>query len=242
MPKTTTNSSTAGNLYQARMGPNSNTKTKKTHNLDAQMSSNYFEKKIRCYTMVKMQKWHCLRCLCYGLGLGVRVGVGVGQIMSYLHSKWQLSEWHLMKVVMHKTSSIFMTCVMLWLWRCHVSFMHTPSSKVLPITHILSFNKAVVGWGCKPALCVHWTTGSVKTLTRATHVEHTHCSLSETQTYSTFYREFWDHNGADINLLTLSSANNVHTIMYHQKRDINIIKSISGLSPVYFILRHPPIS
>ncbi len=31
----TTNSSAAGNLYQARMGPNSNTKTPETHNLDA---------------------------------------------------------------------------------------------------------------------------------------------------------------------------------------------------------------
>ncbi len=36
----TTNSSAAGNLYQARMGPNSNTKTPETHNLDAQTSSN----------------------------------------------------------------------------------------------------------------------------------------------------------------------------------------------------------
>ncbi len=33
--KKTTNSSAAGNLYQARMGPNSNTKTPETHNLDA---------------------------------------------------------------------------------------------------------------------------------------------------------------------------------------------------------------
>jgi len=33
---------------------------------------------------------------------------------------------------MHKTSFIFLTCVMSWLWRCHVSLMHTPSSKVLP--------------------------------------------------------------------------------------------------------------
>ncbi len=54
MSKTTTNSSAAGNLYQARMGPNSNTKTPETHNLDAQMSSNCFEKKRRCYTMVNM--------------------------------------------------------------------------------------------------------------------------------------------------------------------------------------------
>ncbi len=54
MSKTTTNSSAAGNLYQARMGPNSNTKTPETHNLDAQTSSNCFEKKRRCYTMVKI--------------------------------------------------------------------------------------------------------------------------------------------------------------------------------------------
>ncbi len=40
------------NLYQARMGPNSNTKTLET--LDAQTSSNCFEKKRRCYTMVNM--------------------------------------------------------------------------------------------------------------------------------------------------------------------------------------------
>ncbi len=50
----TTNSSAAGNLYQARMGPNSNTKTPETHNLDAQTSSNCFEKKSKCYTMVNM--------------------------------------------------------------------------------------------------------------------------------------------------------------------------------------------
>ncbi len=42
------------NLYQARMGPNSNTKTPETHNLDAQTSSNCFEKKRRCYTMENM--------------------------------------------------------------------------------------------------------------------------------------------------------------------------------------------
>ncbi len=54
MSKMTTNSSAAGNLYQARMGPNSNTKTPETHNLDAQTSSNCFEKKRRCYTMVNM--------------------------------------------------------------------------------------------------------------------------------------------------------------------------------------------
>ncbi len=40
-------------LYQARMEPNFNTKTPETHNLDAQTSSNCFEKK-RCYTMVNM--------------------------------------------------------------------------------------------------------------------------------------------------------------------------------------------
>ncbi len=45
--KMTTNSSAAGNLYQARMGPNSNTKPPETHNLDAQTSSNCFEKKRR---------------------------------------------------------------------------------------------------------------------------------------------------------------------------------------------------
>ncbi len=43
MSKPTTNSSAAGNLYQVRMGPNSNTKTPETHNLDAQTSSNFFE-------------------------------------------------------------------------------------------------------------------------------------------------------------------------------------------------------
>ncbi len=55
--KTTTNSSAAGNLYQPRMGPNTNTKTPETHNthnLDAQTSSNCFEKKRRCYTVVNM--------------------------------------------------------------------------------------------------------------------------------------------------------------------------------------------
>ncbi len=54
--KTTTNSSAAGNLYQAIMGPNYNTKTPETHNLNAQMSSNCFEKKRRCHTMVNIVK------------------------------------------------------------------------------------------------------------------------------------------------------------------------------------------
>ncbi len=58
--KTITNSSAAGNLYQARMGPNSNTKTPETHNLDAQMSSNCSEKKRRCYTMVNIPPFQLL--------------------------------------------------------------------------------------------------------------------------------------------------------------------------------------
>ncbi len=48
------NSSAGQNLYQARMGTISNTKTSETHNLDAQTSSNVFEKKRRCYTIVNM--------------------------------------------------------------------------------------------------------------------------------------------------------------------------------------------
>ncbi len=40
--------SAAGNPYQARMGPNSNTKTPETNNLSAQMPSNCFDKKRRC--------------------------------------------------------------------------------------------------------------------------------------------------------------------------------------------------
>jgi len=39
---------------------------------------------------------------------------------------------------MHKTSFIFITCVMSHWWRCHVSLMHTPSSKVLPNTVLWS--------------------------------------------------------------------------------------------------------
>ncbi len=50
----TTISSATGNLYQARMGPNSNTKIPETHNLGDQTSSNSFEKKRICYTMVHM--------------------------------------------------------------------------------------------------------------------------------------------------------------------------------------------
>ncbi len=46
MWKTTTNFSAAGNLYQVRMGPNSNTKSPETHDLDAQMSSKCLEKNI----------------------------------------------------------------------------------------------------------------------------------------------------------------------------------------------------
>ncbi len=44
--KTTNNYSAAGNLYRARMGPNSNTKKTEIHNLDSQTSSNSFEKKM----------------------------------------------------------------------------------------------------------------------------------------------------------------------------------------------------
>ncbi len=44
--KMTLNSSAVENLYHARMGPNSNTKT---HNLDAQTSSNCFEMKRRLH-------------------------------------------------------------------------------------------------------------------------------------------------------------------------------------------------
>ncbi len=40
----TTNSSAAVNLYQAKIGSNSKTKTPETHNLDPQTSSNCFEK------------------------------------------------------------------------------------------------------------------------------------------------------------------------------------------------------
>ncbi len=36
---------------------------------------------IRSVLYFLMQRWHCLRCLCYGLG----VRVGLGQIMSSLH-------------------------------------------------------------------------------------------------------------------------------------------------------------
>jgi len=33
----------------------------------------------------------------------------------------------------HKDSFMFMTGVMSCLWPCHVSLMHTPSNKVLPL-------------------------------------------------------------------------------------------------------------
>ncbi len=39
-----TNSSAAGNLYQAKIWSNSKTKTPETHNFDPQTSSNCFEK------------------------------------------------------------------------------------------------------------------------------------------------------------------------------------------------------
>ncbi len=39
---------------ESKLGPNSNTKTPETHNLHAQTSSNCFEKKRRCYTMLNM--------------------------------------------------------------------------------------------------------------------------------------------------------------------------------------------
>ncbi len=54
--KMITNSSAAGNLYQALMGPNSNNKTPEILNLDCQTSSNCFEKKRGCYTMVNMPR------------------------------------------------------------------------------------------------------------------------------------------------------------------------------------------
>ncbi len=50
----TTNSSAAGNPFKTRMGLNSNAKTPITHNFDAQTSSNCFENKRRCYTMLNM--------------------------------------------------------------------------------------------------------------------------------------------------------------------------------------------
>ncbi len=50
----TTNSSAAGNLHQARMGPNFNNKTPKTHDFDAQMFLNCLEKNKICYTMANM--------------------------------------------------------------------------------------------------------------------------------------------------------------------------------------------
>ncbi len=46
MSKTTINFSAAVNLYQARMGPNSNTETPETHSLNAQTSSNGFEEEM----------------------------------------------------------------------------------------------------------------------------------------------------------------------------------------------------
>ncbi len=46
MSKTTINFSAAVNLYQARMGPNSNTKTPETHSLNAQTSSNGFKEEM----------------------------------------------------------------------------------------------------------------------------------------------------------------------------------------------------
>jgi len=51
--------------------------------------------------------------------------------MSYLHSKCHY--WAKDTVInMHKPYFMLKTYVMSWLWRCHVSLMHTPSSKVLP--------------------------------------------------------------------------------------------------------------
>jgi len=41
---------------------------------------------------------------------------------------------------MHKPYFIFKTYVMSWLWRCHASLMHTPSSKVLPTFFPLLWN------------------------------------------------------------------------------------------------------
>ncbi len=54
--KTTTNISAARKIYQEIMGPNSNTKTTETHNLDAQTSSNCFEKKRRCYSNMSLSQ------------------------------------------------------------------------------------------------------------------------------------------------------------------------------------------
>jgi len=49
-----------------------------------------------------------------------------------------LSERHFMTVVIniHKPYFIFKTYVMSWLWRCHASLIHTPSSKVLTNVYV----------------------------------------------------------------------------------------------------------
>jgi len=72
------------------------------------------------------------------IGLCQDVMTKTSQTMSYLHSKCHYWVKDLMTVVinMHKPSFIFMTYVMSWLWRCHASLMHTPSSKVLPIVFL----------------------------------------------------------------------------------------------------------
>ncbi len=99
----TTNSSAAGNLYQARMGPNSNTKTSETHNLEAQTSSNSFEKKMRCYTMVNMPrpnyfeiltshlKWaHFVHKIVTFLSLNIYYAIYVLVWMKYLHMWFEI--------------------------------------------------------------------------------------------------------------------------------------------------------
>ncbi len=94
--KTTTKSSAAGNLYQARMGPNSNTKTPETRKLNAQTSSNCFEKKRRCYTMVNMPPsqlfWDLCVCVCVRVCVYVCIYI---YIYIYIYATCPFQVWQI---------------------------------------------------------------------------------------------------------------------------------------------------
>ncbi len=77
------------------MVPNSNTKTPETHNLDAQMSSNFFEKKRRCYTMLNMPPSQHFR-----------------DLYQASHFKWAQLVHNILKFL---SLNIYVICVLLWI-------------------------------------------------------------------------------------------------------------------------------
>lgn len=78
--------------------------------------------------------------------------------------------------------------------------------------HVLSFKKE--WWvGDANQIYVYAEQQVLSKLWQGLHKLNTLLVLSIKHKRITFYWELWDHNGADMNLFTVSSAYNVHIIM-----------------------------